>query len=121
MFSVRPSGMRLPENRLMSSSYWRTASRGKPRQFSQDLSLPLLTQRQPNLESGRPPPGPTLPRPPQASAEQHRALREQLPPTGSSNFGSRTGNLIYTEKQDEKLTFADDHIEVLLFFAVYLF
>lgn len=105
MFPVRPSGMSRPGNRLVSSSYWRTASRGSP----DDFHRTSCCHRSPGSPGG----GLTW-----SQGGHLLALHSNTHPrhllsspgfyrgsclqTGSSNLGSRTGSQIYTEKQDEK-------------------
>lgn len=86
------------------------------RRFSQDLSLPLLTQRQTKLESEQPPPGPISHSHPWASGRLHRPYPTSCVLTGPSHAGSRTGSLIHSHRQDDKPAARTEvHVDLTLF------
>lgn len=86
------------------------------RRFSQDLSLPLLTQRQTKLESEQPPPGPISHSHPWASGRLHRPYPTSCLLTGPSHAGSRTGSLIHSHRQDDKPAARTEvHVDLTLF------
>lgn len=114
VFPVRPSGTRPPENRPVSSSSWRKASRGSGTVFTGPLAAtPHPEAAQAGAREAPPGPAPTpIPTPP-------GPLLSSCLLTGSSNLGSRTGNQIDTDKPDEKRTFADDHMAPSLLLAAF--